>query len=206
MSRRDPELTIRKLNTQVSNFNIETIDIWLPNTMESIKEYFGEFGQPTLSMMGIIVAMNGARFYGNSPEEINNIGHKALGQVKIWISVLEESRRLNQLENQNISSDTNKLQSKKTVEGIHLPIKAELFYTIFAAIVAATFAIGLYFGGTKFDKEKIDFYNQVIKLSADTTLLSKSIQQLKEEINNYKSSDKQVVNDDILRTRKKIIK
>lgn len=181
----DIESTIRNLNVQVAIYNLDSIDTWLPVTMEYVRDYYGYYGQPTLSMAGLIIAKNGARYYGNSPDEIKSIGQKALEQVKLLLIDLERMRARRGGRNEPTEAFPAK-NTDKSESGFRMSIKAELFWTIAAAAISGAFAIGLYFGNTKFDKEKIDYYNQMNKLSADTSMLLKSMQSLKEEINFYK--------------------
>ena len=61
-------------------------------------------------------------------------------------------------------------------------IAAELFWTIFAAIVAVSFLLGLYFGQAKFDKEKSDFYEENKQLKLHINQKEKEIEKLKIEI------------------------
>jgi hypothetical protein len=61
-------------------------------------------------------------------------------------------------------------------------IAPELFWTIFAAIVAVAFLLGLYFGQARFDKEKSDFYEENKKLKSQLDEKEIEIKKLSEQI------------------------
>lgn len=61
-----------------------------------------------------------------------------------------------------------------------------LFWTIFVAILTGAFVLGQYFGSTKFDKEKSDYYDEIKTLQKDTIRLNSLIN---EKDSNLKSKD-----------------
>ncbi|RVT76629.1 hypothetical protein EOD40_08995 [Flavobacterium sufflavum] len=68
-----------------------------------------------------------------------------------------------------------KNQTKNVNETKSIGLSAEIFWTILSISVGGAFALGVYFGQAKFDKEKSDYYEQVKILKVDKTNLQKSI-------------------------------
>ena len=58
-------------------------------------------------------------------------------------------------------------------------ISPELFWTILSAIIIGAFFLGEYIGQTKFDKEKIDYYDQNSILDNQVKVLTAKIDSIK---------------------------
>ena len=69
-------------------------------------------------------------------------------------------------------------QQGKEKRKFPLNLSPELFWTIFSAFIIGSFFLGLYIGQAKFDKDKIDYYNQNSDLKKDTARLHQQIKFL----------------------------
>lgn len=78
-------------------------------------------------------------------------------------------------EDDSTSEDKINLSQKKN-QNKSIGLSTEIFWTILSISVGGAFALGMYFGQTKFDKEKIEYYEQVKDSKVKQSNLQKSNQ------------------------------
>lgn len=78
-------------------------------------------------------------------------------------------------------------KSSQTNDEVSFWGNLKTFWGIVVVVVGAAFAIGMYLGGAKFDKEKSDYYEQVKALKSDTIQYKNTIKS-KNQILNQKDS------------------
>lgn len=203
----DIEYTIRKLIEQQNKVNNGDAEVWLNTSYSFIEDYFKSYSTRARTFRSLIsdyrLKKIGDEFSPNKldPEYFKN---KGLEYIQECLHYLNEQKdlKLRETENNNTEimgrriksfddfadrntpnqSVRNSSSSSNVKTRLPFGIPAELFWTIFTAIVLVSFFLGLYFGQAKFDKEKIDFYEENKRLKLQVYQKEKEIEKLKTEI------------------------
>lgn len=198
-----PEFAIRKFKEQIDNLNSTEFKLWLDTTYTYVEDYFSILSNQSMNFKSLIGDVNiyyaGFPFL-QDPKKEKTFKDRAIGYLNSYITYIhekeKESARIqaevlknisinktmpNQIkENPALSSAPKSKEKINEKTDFHLNISKELFWIISSSIVAATFFLGLYIGQAKFDKEKIEYYenNQVLlkqvsalKIKNDSLLL-----------------------------------
>jgi len=193
----DIEYTIRKLNEQKQKVNQGDTEVWLKTTYSIIEEYFSVLSSRTQSFQGLLNDFAIQKISGVTSAHASTYKSKGLEYITEIIQHLEDKQQKDAIEKANflkhkheqikqnlpIESSSHgpkvlpvaSLPSPTIITQLPFGISATLFWSIVIAFVSGAFIFGLYFGSTKFDRDKIEYYEQVKKLSVDTILLNKKI-------------------------------
>lgn len=203
----DIEYTIQKLIEQQSKVNEGDIEVWLNTSYSFIEDYFKSYSTRARTFSSLIsdyrIKKIGDEFSLNKldPEYFKS---KGLEYIKECLQYLNDQKdlKLKEVENKKTEIMAKRIKSfddfserntpkqsggnnpitPKVKTQLPFGIAAELFWAIFAAIVAVSFFLGLYFGQAKFDKEKSDFYEENKQLKLHLDQKEKEIEKLKTEI------------------------
>jgi hypothetical protein len=148
---------------------------WAANVEDFIRENYGESSGP----YKLFLSYDQTRLTGYYESDFNK-------QMTILMGALKACRQIE--------------PRKKEIKDDH-PITSLLknlyFWTVVTSVTAVSFMLGLYFGTSKFDKDKSDYYeeNRAMKMNLDkaSTEIQKKdslINVYKLEIDNYKKSNK----------------
>ncbi len=202
------DYTIQKLIEQQSKVNEGDIEVWLNTSYSFIEDYFQSYSTRARTFKSLIsdyrIKKVGDDF---SLNKLDNefFKSKGLEYIKESLQYLNDQKelKLKEVENKKAEFMAKRIKSfdefpasnstKPSGSGsksliqrdkTQLPfgISAELFWTIFTAFILGSFYLGFYLGQAKFDKEKIDFYeeNKQLKLNLDKKEIE--IEKLKTEI------------------------
>jgi hypothetical protein len=97
-----------------------------------------------------------------------------------------------------------KLIQKEDDHQIIRLIKNPYFWTVMLVVIGGTFMLGQYFGSTKFDKEKLEFYEQTIQLNKDLRQAEKDNKTKDSVISGLTKRKKQLADSLKMLTNKKI--
>lgn len=203
----DIDYTIKKLKEQQNKVDQGDIEVWLNTTYSFIEDYFQGYSTRARTFDSLTSEYRVKKIgndYSGSKLDHTYFKNKGLEYIKECLQYLNEQNDLKSKEIKNTKTEPMAKRIKSFDEfsesnqpnqsGRHssttqtvktqLPfgIPQELFWTIFAAIVAAAFFLGFYFGQARFDKEKSDFYeeNKQLKLQLDKKIID--IQELNKQI------------------------
>ena len=211
------EYTIKKLIEQQTKVNQGDIEVWLNTSYSFIEDYFKSYSTRARTFSSLIsdyrMKKIGDEFSVNklNPEYFKN---KGLEYIKECLQYLNEQRdlKLEEIENKKTEFMGKKIKSfeeftvknptnqsggntssiPKVKTQLPFGIAVELFWTIFAGIVAMSFFLGLYFGQAKFDKEKSDFYEENKQLKINLSQKEEEVKKLKIEVKTIKSEKTKV--------------
>jgi hypothetical protein len=200
----DIDYTIRKLIEQQSKVDQGDIEVWLNTTYSFIEDYFQSYSTRASTFRSLISDYRIKKIGDDDSVKINHsyFKNKGLEYIKECIQYLNEQKVLKSQEVENKKSElmAKRIKSFDEFSGnnpanqgggytpstirTQLPfgIKPELFWTIFAAIVAVAFLLGLYFGQARFDKEKSDLYEENKQLKSQIDIKMKEIEKLNKQI------------------------
>ena len=202
------DYTIKKLNEQRGKVLQGDLEVWLNTTYSFIEDYFKSYSTRARNFYDLISDFKIKKIgddYGSLRIDQNYFRSKGIQYIDECIQFLKETK---EIEIKSIEDQKTKQMAKhvKTFEEFHnssapgpkvipapplepkvktqLPfgIPGALFWTIFVAIVGASFFLGNELGKSKFDKEKIDYYNESNKLKSRTDSLTRELNKLKEEL------------------------
>lgn len=178
------EYTIAKLKEQKQKVNNLDFEVWLKTTYSYLVDDFGITSTRALNFNSLISDFSIKKIFGLKQQEIEKLKKIAIEYIDDTIQYLEEkgsqSKQFNISIKKNKMNDEIKDEYKAIVfpapplttlkEKTRLPfgLSAALFWTIFVSLIAGSFTLGLSTGTIKYDKDKIELYNEKNKLIFDT--------------------------------------
>lgn len=111
-------------------------------------------------MHSLAMSVYGEKLNQKSGAELIAIEQKAIGYINEFIDDLEDLLKQDDME---------------TKVKYPLGMNQEVFWPVILAVIGTAFGLGFYFGNNKFDREKIDYYNQIRILESDTAELKHAI-------------------------------
>jgi len=212
----DINYTITKLEEQIKKVDQGDLGVWLNETYSYIEDYFNSYSPRAMAFKSLISDYEYKKIgddFSIKRLDYSYFRKKGLEYIKGYIQYLNEQKELKLKEDKKENTDPVVKQIKSFDEfyetkhpkqeggqnsqvppiKTQLPfgIKPELFWTVFASIVTVAFLLGLYFGQSKFDKEKSDFYeeNKLLKtrIQKKTTEIEKLKKQIQSITTNYDS-------------------
>jgi hypothetical protein len=178
------EYTIAKLKEQKQKVNNLDFEVWLKTTYSYLVDDFGISSTRALNFNSLISDFSIKKIFGLKQQEIEKLKKIAIEYIDDTIQYLEEkgsqSKQFNISIKKNKMNDEIKDEYKAIVfpapplttlkEKTRLPfgLSAALFWTIFVSLIAGSFTLGLSTGTIKYDKDKIELYNEKNKLIFDT--------------------------------------
>lgn len=157
------ELTSKYLKKQLERIDKDDFEHWLQVTVGYAENYFGSNHQRIRLLKQVRLGIVKNDLLDDKAGKIQNLKSEARSYVNEFIDDLEDLK-------------LDATQPSKIKYPLNL--SQEVFWTVCLAIIAAAFSLGYYFGNNKFDKDKIDYYNQVRSLTNDTTTLNVRIREL----------------------------
>jgi hypothetical protein len=202
----DNKFIISKLSEQILNINNIDLQVWLDTTQTYLEDHFKKYSKQANDFSHLIIDFRIIKIGDEDGAKSNNfyvIRKRAIEYLLHLIKYVEEQDQLELINEQNenkkqqvmakhlnkfdeftgsssSNQDSPKTNSKSDQGKRKLPMNltTELFWTIFSAIILGAFFLGFYIGQAKFDKEKIDLYNQNSELKKDTMRLHSQIKFL----------------------------
>lgn len=181
------EYILQKLIEQKNKIKTGNVEVWLKTTHAYLVEYFKSYSPRVTNFQSLINDYNLVKigvseknedfFWSTGLEYIeDNIQHlKEIIQSK---EVINLNTNNNNFKEKIIPDDTS-IQKERIIYKTQLPfgIPAALFWTIFAALIGGAYFVGKDNGSSKFDKEKMDYYEENKNLKSDTLNLHKTIKE-----------------------------
>jgi len=203
----DIDYTIQKLKEQQTKVDQGDLEVWLNTTYSFIEDYFKSYSTRARTFSSLVSDYRIKMIVND--HSINNVDQsyfkiKGLEYIRECLQYLSESQDLKPIEiemrktepmakriksfdefsSSKPANQSGGHNSTVTTVKTQLPfgIAPEFFWTIFAAIVAVAFYLGLYFGQAKFDKEKSDFYEENKNLESRLRKQETEIEKLTKQI------------------------
>ena len=157
------ELTIKYLKNQLNDPPAapENLHEWLQTSQGYAEQYFGSNHQRIRQMHTLAMSVYGDKLNQKSGAELIAIEQRAIGYINEFIDDLEDLLKQDDMEKSKVKYP--------------LGMNQEVFWTVILAVIGTAFGLGFYFGNNKFDREKIDYYNQIRILESDTAELKDAI-------------------------------
>lgn len=148
------ENSIKLLKEQKNKLQDKTLDElhWTDETANLVSNIFGKDSEQYKQIRDISIRIDNNTYYG---EEFNPMKNRIRAEKYLDSFITQV---------QNFTYD-NQVSFNKEKE---FKFSKSTIYTLTPIIISGAFALGLYFGNTKFDKDKIELTDQVKSLSADT--------------------------------------
>lgn len=176
-----PDFTIQKFKEQIDTVNNHDFKLWLDVTYTYVEDYFKSYSFQARNFHLLISDVNiylvGLPVFQDTKKEIA-FKERAIGYLKSYITYIAESEKESAKMHKEIVEDIIKQRQMETTPpkstpipeqskkaGIEKPnitlnLSKELFWIISSSIIVGSFFLGLYIGQVKFDKEKIEYYEQ----------------------------------------------
>lgn len=157
------ELTIKNLTKHLDDQNTREEDLhqWLSTATGYAENVFGS-NHPRVRLMDQLTkSVYGEKINNKNPNDIIEIEDQAAVYITEFIDDMKDLRAMQ--------------KSEGVVTKYPLGLGAEVFYPLFGVLIGAAFGLGFYFGNNKFDRDKIDYYNQLQRLQSDTAELHHAI-------------------------------
>jgi len=206
----ETEYLIKKLEDQKTKVNQADTEVWLKTTYSYIEEYFRIGSSRAIHFQSLINDFTINKNFG-AADESKTIKRKAIeyiNEIILYLRELQERQKQElekpknkeEIQHNNRTNNFNKVMLASPVKPkkTQLPfdISPGLFWTIFAALISGAFILGQSIGNAKFDKEKIDLYDQAKTLQSDTMNLNKII-EMKDSIIHKKDEYIKAKNDSL---------
>jgi hypothetical protein len=197
-------------------------EVWLKSTFALFDEVFKFPNARNGNFKQLVNDYDLKKIIGMPPEQIRDFRIKAIEYIDEAIQYLSEQIQI-QKSNASIQASQQTVRIKELEEQLRelesrLAIKLApvappdpeiivkkqlpfgtpppLFWSIFSGLVVAAYFLGQNIGSSKFDKEKIQYYNDIQNLTVDTSTLHYSIRK-KDSIIKTKSDSLSLLNDRI---------
>jgi hypothetical protein len=195
----DIDYFINKLEEQTTKVDKGDTEVWLKTTYSFIEEYFGSTSSRARSFQSLINDFTSQKIWGIGEHAMIDFKNKALEYIEEMLTYSKELKLRQRKEEFQKASESPIIKSQKVINEntnrkieVQTIIKTQFpfgmtgtaFGGIFFTVISGAFVLGLYFGGSKFDKEKNEYYEDAKVLKADTLNLHKTLRGKDSLLNN----------------------